>query len=349
VIRVDTVGDMFDVALLLTSQPLPLGSRVAVVGNSTALGVLVMNALAGEGLRLARLDDVGVDAASDAFEAALRESLADPGVDAVVVVFVPPLQRSSSEEVAVALRTVAATSEKPVLSTFLGFEGVPGGLAAVGDSSPPRGSVPSYPSPERAVRALARACRYADWRSRDPGTVPHLEGLDLSAGHELVRDLLHTTPAGRDLTWEESRLLLGCAGIELGAAVDGVDVVMTVHDDRSFGALVSFGVRGVATELLGDRAYAAVPLTTRDAEHLIGAPRAAPLLDGYRGAVPADRGALADVALRLSALADALPEISECALAVTAGPDRAAVTEAEVWVAPAKARPDTGPRRLRGL
>jgi acyl-CoA synthetase (NDP forming)/RimJ/RimL family protein N-acetyltransferase len=349
VIRVETVGDMFDVALLLTSQSLPRGSRVAVVGNSTALGVLVTNSLAEEGLRLARVEDVGVDAASDAFEAALREALADPGVDAVVVVFVPPLQRASSEEVAVALRTVAATSDKPVLSTFLGFEGVPAGLAAVGDSAPPRGSVPSYPSPERAVRALARACRYSDWRHRDPGVVPHFDGLDLDAAQELVRDLLLTTPAGRDLTWEESRLLLECVGIELGNALDGVDVVLTVHDDKSFGALVSFGLGGVATELLGDRAYAAVPLTTTDADDLIRAPRAAPLLTGYRGAVPADQAALADLALRLSALADALPEISECALAVTAGPAGAAVTSAEIWVGAPSARPDTGPRRLRGL
>jgi acyl-CoA synthetase (NDP forming) len=350
VIRVETVGDMFDVALLLTSQSLPQGSRVAVVGNSTALGVLVTNSLAEQGLRLARVEDVGVDAASAAVESALREALADPGVDAVVVVFVPPLQRASSEDVAVALRTVASTSGKPVLSTFLGFEGVPAGLAAVGDSAPPRGSVPSYPSPERAVRALARACRYSEWRRRDPGVVPQLDGLELDAGQELVRDLLRTIPAGRELTGQESRRLLGCVGIELGGdALPGVDVVLTVHDDKSFGALMSFGVGGVATELLGDRAYAAVPLTTADAADLISAPRAAPLLTGYGGAVPADQAALAALALRLSALADALPEISECALAVTAGPDGAAVTSAEIWVGPPSARPDTGPRRLRGL
>ena len=92
-----------------------------------------------------------------------------------------------------------------------------------------------------------------------------------------------------------------------------------------------------------------MPLTTADAADLIVAPRAAPLLDGYGGAVPADRGALADLALRLSAVADALPEITEAVLEVSAGPDGAAVTSAEVWVGPPSARLDTGPRRLRGL
>jgi hypothetical protein len=312
--------------------------------------VLATNAIAQEGLRLARLDDIGVEAASAAFEAALRTALDDPGVDVVVVVFVPPLQRGSSEEVAAALRNVAGTSDKPVLSTFLGFEGVPGGLAAAGDTSPAPGSVPSYPSPERAVRALGRVVRYAGWRRRAPGVVPHLDGLDIDGACAFVRELLTTNPAGRELGAEESRVLLGYAGIALAEhAEPGVDVIFTVHDDKSFGALVSFGLRGVATELLGDRAYAAVPLTTTDAKELIAAPRAAPLLDGYGGAEPADRAALAELALRLSALADALPEISECTLAASAGTDRATVTTAELWIAPASARPDTGPRRLRGL
>ena len=237
-----------------------------------------------------------------------------------------------------------------MLSTFLGFDGVPGGLAAVGDSSPAPGSVPSYPSPERAVRALARVARYAAWRRRAPGVVPDL-GVDLDAARALVGGVLATTVPGRDLSWEESRVLLASAGIALAEDVPdtGIEVVLTVHDDRSFGALVSFGLRGVATELLGDRAYAAVPLTTADAADLIAAPRAAPLLDGYGGAVPADRGALAELALRLSVLADALPEITEAALGVTAGPAGATVTSAEFWVGPPTARLDTGPRRLRGL
>ncbi|MBE7190011.1 MAG: acetate--CoA ligase family protein [Jatrophihabitans endophyticus] len=135
----------------------------------------------------------------------------------------------------------------------------------------------------------------------------------------------------------------------LAAPPDGVDVVLTAHDDQSFGALVSFGLRGVVTELLGDRAYASVPLTTTDAADLVGAPRAAPLLDGYGGGDPVDRAALVDLALRLSALADHLPEIAECALGVRASADGAAVTTAQVWLAPPTARPDTGPRRLRGM
>ena len=97
--------------------------------------------------------------------------------------------------------------------------------------------------------------------------------------------------------------------------------VFGITADPSFGAIVSFGLGGVATELLDDRAYRAVPLTDTDAADLIASPRAAPLLTGYRGSAPVEVAALVDVALRLSALADDLPEIVELRLSpVLVGP-----------------------------
>jgi len=130
----------------------------------------------------------------------------------------------------------------------------------------------------------------------------------------------------------------------------GVDTVLRVHDDRSFGALISFGVGGVATDLLADRAYAVVPLTSLDAAELIGGPRAFPLLAGYAGATPADLPALVELALRLSRLADDLPEVVECGLdPVVAADTGAAVLAADIRIAPPIARDDRGARRLRGL
>jgi acyl-CoA synthetase (NDP forming)/RimJ/RimL family protein N-acetyltransferase len=293
VIRVETVSGMFDIALLLSTQPLPAGDRVAVVGNSTAIGVLVANACAAEGLQLTRLDDIGVDAGGAAFEAALRSAVDDPAVDAVTVVFVPPLQRGAGDEVANAVRAVATTSAKPILSTFLGFEGVPEALAAGDTDAPARGSVPSYPSPERAVRALARAVRYARWRAAPLGVVPEPADIDLGAARDLVHAAQIESPAGRDLTPHEAGRLLGSLGVVLSfeQPAETIEVELSVFDDRSFGALVAFGVAGVATELLGDTAYAAVPLTVEDAAQLIVTPRAAPLLTGYRGSAPCDTAA----------------------------------------------------------
>ena len=101
-----------------------------------------------------------------------------------------------------------------------------------------------------------------------------------------------------------------------------MSTVFSVTADQSFGALVSFGIGGVATELLDDLAYRSVPLTDVDAAELITAPRAAPLLYGYRGGAVVDRAGLVDLALRLSALADDLPEIGRAASAARAGRPR---------------------------
>ena len=120
-----------------------------------------------------------------------------------------------------------------------------------------------------------------------------------------------------------------------------VSTVFSVTADPSFGALISFGIGGVATELLDDLAYRSVPLTDLDAAELITAPRAAPLLYGYRGGPVVDRAGLVDLALRLSALADDLPEIGRLHLRpVLAGPGGIAVTGAIGWIGPPPARPD---------
>ncbi|MEO9238351.1 MAG: GNAT family N-acetyltransferase, partial [Jatrophihabitantaceae bacterium] len=104
VIRTANLAELFDVALLLTTQPLPAGDRVAVVGHSTALGVLVADALSSAGLRLASLVDVGVDASPASFGSALATALAADDVDAVITIFVPPMRRGEEDSVAAELR-----------------------------------------------------------------------------------------------------------------------------------------------------------------------------------------------------------------------------------------------------
>jgi acyl-CoA synthetase (NDP forming) len=131
-------------------------------------------------------------------------------------------------------------------------------------------------------------------------------------------------------------------------APPGVTTVVEVLDDPTFGALVSFGVGGLATELLGDRAYAPVPLSDSDAAELVRAPRAAPLLTGYRGAEPVDTAALADLLLRVSQLAEDLPEVLALELnPVLAARHGRALLGATVTVGPPTARVDPGPRRLQ--
>jgi acyl-CoA synthetase (NDP forming)/RimJ/RimL family protein N-acetyltransferase len=127
----------------------------------------------------------------------------------------------------------------------------------------------------------------------------------------------------------------------------GVACVVEVVDDPAFGPVVGFGLGGEAAELLDDRAWRPVPLTDRDAASLVHAPKAAPLLTGYRGSAPVDLAALADLLLRIGQLVDEQPAVSSLALnPVLARPDGISVLHAHVAYTDAAARPDTGPRRL---
>lgn len=127
----------------------------------------------------------------------------------------------------------------------------------------------------------------------------------------------------------------------------GVSCVIDVIDDPSFGPVVGFGVGGIATDLLGDRAWRVAPLTDVDAAGLVRAPRAAALLTGYRGAPPVDLAALEDLLLRVGRLADENPGVKRLTLGpILAHPEGLTVIHASVEYGDPNPRPDTGPRRL---
>jgi acyl-CoA synthetase (NDP forming)/GNAT superfamily N-acetyltransferase len=424
VIRVQTLAQLFDTAQLVAYQPLPAGPRVAVVGNSSALGVLVTDALLDEGLVPAGPPvDVGTAATPERFAEAVSAAAHAEDTDALVAVFVPPVA-TPGVAYARALRSAAEGAGKPVLSTFLAAEGVPPELAVPGaDGQPGPGSVPSYPSPERAVAALARVLRYSRWRDAPVGSYLRPDGIRNQDARALVERLMGGADSGPGrpggpvaLLDAEATELLACYGIpmtpfrlvdspeaartaaaelgypvalkgvgdrwqspdligirlDLGSpdAVDdayrdlarvtdrpelyvqhmapkGISCVLAVVDDPSFGSLLSFGLSGIATELLGDRAHRVIPLSTADAHDLVRAPRAAPLLSGYGGAAPADLAGLEDLALRLSCLAEDLPEVRSLRLGpVLAAPETASVTAATVVLGPPPRWSDGGPRRL---
>lgn len=417
VIRVQNVTQMFDTAHLLATQPLPAGGRVAVVSNSTALNLLVVDALNGEDLVvMGDPVDAGTTVSPEDLAAAVGAAGRSDDVDALVVVFVPPLAISGTAH-AVALRQVVSGLGKPVVTTFLATQGTVGEPALHGpDGQPDHRAVPSYPTPERAVAALGRAVRYSRWRSAPPGEMVRPPGIDVQGARALVER--HDGKVEHVLDDDEHVALLRCYGIEmlpfrrarsagetiavaneLGFPVAikatvpqwrhrvdgaGVRLMVTTHqgarqafadlarvsgrdevyvqrmgppgtscvfallDDPTFGSLLSFGLSGMASDLLGDRAYRPLPLSTVDAAELVREPRAAPLLSGYRGEPPARLDALEDLALRLNRLAEDLPEVRSLVLdPVLAGPDGVAVSSSRVVIGPPPTREDAGPRRLQ--
>ena len=210
VIQVDTLEEMFDVAQLLAHQPLPRGRRVAIVGNSDALGLLAADAAAAVGLVVNKSVALGADATAEDFEDALDAAIDDPDVDSVVAVYIPPLN-VSGEDVANVLAAVGEQSDKPLVSSFLGAEGVPELLRVpdVAGSTAGRGSVPSYPAVEAAVRALARVVGYAVWLRTPDGPKIDPDEVDPAPAKRLVNEVLAENGDGADLDQDQLAALLG--------------------------------------------------------------------------------------------------------------------------------------------
>jgi acyl-CoA synthetase (NDP forming)/RimJ/RimL family protein N-acetyltransferase len=416
VIQVNTLDEMFDVAQLLAHQPLPRGKRIAVVGNSDAIGLLAADTASAEGLVVRASIALGADATGQDFERALDEAIDNPQVDAVVAVYIPPLN-TSGEEVATVLATVGEQSDKPIVSTFLASEGVPE-LLRVPDveGAAGRGSVPSYGNPEAAVRAMARTVDYAAWLSRPAGQLCHFDDLDVESAHALVAAILDQDPDGVDLTHDQLRHLLGSYGIDLwrrievgssdeavaageqlnwnvvlkataphlrsrpdlahvwrnidnaeqmrgawyqlnsvlerpetagfvvqGMASPGVPLSLESLEDPLFGPIVSFGVQGAPSELLGDRSYRIPPMTDSDAASMVREIKSAPLLLGYRGGDVVDTAVVEQLLLRLAQLKNELPQVACLHLdLVLAGAHGCAVLDASARVAPTPDAPSDG-------
>lgn len=417
VIRVDSAHELFDVAQLLVNQPLPAGPRVAIVGNSDALGRIAADAAVSRDLSLTHGPvSLAPDASPAQFAEALEQAFAADDVDSVIAVFIPPLV-TDGLEVARELARAARSGAKPTVATFLGIHGVPEVLSYT-DADGTARTIPSYSMPEDAVRALAAATRYGQWRLRDRGRLVEFSDLDEARADALIRSVLAQDPHGRRLTTAEADELLACYGIriwpvrpvetvqeaveaaeqmgfpvvlksvsplvrhqpvtgmradirsaetlrEAWAALDdrlaplnanrfvvqrmappGVACVIGSREDPLFGPVIRFSLAGAPTELLEDIGYRIPPLTDVEVADLVRSVKAAPLLNGHRGAAPVDLPALEELIARISILAEQHPEVLDLELnPVNCRPDGLDVLGGGIKVGPQQ-RSDTGRRAL---
>ncbi|HET9384794.1 MAG TPA: GNAT family N-acetyltransferase [Gemmatimonadales bacterium] len=222
VVRTERLEEMFDVAALLSHQPIPRGPRVAILTNAGGPGILAADACEAHGLQLPLLGDATraelrsflptaaslgnpvdmlASAPPDHYRRALISLLRDESVDSVITIFIPPLV---TEPTAVATAIAAAVSgneHKPVLGVFMRSEGAPATLAPI----------PSYAFPESAALALARVTTYALWRDKPIVPAPVFERFDEDAIRRIVDGVLN-----RGAGWalpDEVQTLLTAAGI----------------------------------------------------------------------------------------------------------------------------------------
>jgi acetyl coenzyme A synthetase (ADP forming)-like protein len=420
VIRVDTLEELFDSAQMLSTQPVPAGRRIAILGNAGGPGILAADACEAAGLEVPELSsqtqdrlraflhgaasvrnpvDMVASASPANYEQAIRAVLDDDGIDAVISIFIPPLV-TDPDEVARAVSAAAEGAVKPVVANFLGMVEAPAPLNGA------TRRVPSYSFPEPAVRALAHACEYGEWLRRPSGRRPVFADLRVPAARSVVQSALNRDGAGSWLDPGAVNALLSAYGIGVarsrparspedavaaakevgypvalkaaspqlvhkteeggvalslgtpeevreaydamesrlgermgGAMVQamapaGVETIVGVAHDPSFGPLVMFGTGGTAVELFDDRSFRILPMTDLDVAELVRSVRGSPLLFGYRGSPEVDVAALQDLLLRVGRLAEDIPEIAEMDLnPVIVWPGGAVAVDAKIRLA----------------
>jgi acyl-CoA synthetase (NDP forming) len=402
VIRTDTLEQLLDVAMLLSMQPIPAGPRVGVITNGGGPGILLADACEAHGLVLPEFSqetkdtlrsflpaqaglanpiDMIASATPEQYARAVEIVGADPNIDSLIVIYLPPLLHPP-EEVPRAIGRAAAEvpPDKPVLTVFMSSHTVPPAM-----SDGPRGRLPAYSFPENAALALSAADRYGRWRRRPRGSLLTLDSFARTAIRAVIDRILAESPDAVWLSPYDLASILRVVGIDfasievtdpehagaaaermgyplvvkavsekllhksdvggvilginsseqLATAVDtlmrrmnaididlrrlllqreirgGIEALVGVTTDPTFGPLVVCGLGGVLVELLRDVSFRLPPVSDIDAAEMIGKLRARKLLEGYRGQSAGDSEALIRLIRQVSALVELVPEMRE--------------------------------------
>ncbi len=293
VIRTDTLEELFDIASLLASQPLPAGRRVAVVTNAGGPGILAADAIEAAGLELPEFSKTLQDALAEGLpaEAAIRnpvDLIASAGpaqyahalgcigesdeVDSVIGIYIPTTE-SGADDIAEEVMKVSRRFAGQKTMAAVVMEA--GGTAA--SLSDDRLTIPVYQFPEDAARAVAKATDYAEWRARPQGEFPTFPDFDLDALRSTVDAALTRLEGGEGwLEAAEVERLLAAAGLRVprsvvatgedaavaGAAQIGTAVAMKVISDD---ALHKSDVGGVVLDVEGEEAVRAAYRQVTDA------------------------------------------------------------------------------------
>ncbi|MDX2345127.1 MAG: GNAT family N-acetyltransferase [Acidimicrobiia bacterium] len=296
VIRTDTLTQLFDVTSLVANQPLPRGSRVAILTNAGGPGILAVDALEANGLEVVEFSDElkgqlrgfladdasvtnPVDMIASAgpveYAACIDLLLNSDEIDALMTIFIPAAPEGA-EEMAIAIRDAAFEhhGEKTFLIVYMSSGGAPR-LFSSGAKK-----IPTYPFPEQAAFALSRAVEYDRWRQKDEGAIVQLDGIDATTARQIVDAALVADGVGW-LDPDDVEAVLGAYGLAMpksavvatadeavaqAAAMSGPVVLKVISES----ALHKSDVGGVVLDVEGDQAvrdaYAAVTGAVPDAD-----------------------------------------------------------------------------------
>lgn len=253
VIRAESLEEMFDLALLLGSQPLPLGRRVGIVTNAGGPAILCADECEAGGLSVPELSrelreklttvlpnganignptDLIAGAAPETYRRAVEAMLTSGEVDALITIFTPvglcetsDVMKSIGDGLAAARR---AGSNVPLLACLVGPETDRSQRELAGEK------VPCFPFPELPARALGKVAKYAEWRNRPSEVFPEFDDLKLDVVRDVCRKALETRGSGW-LSVEEVQCVLKACGLPV------VPTVVARTEEEAVSAAASFG------------------------------------------------------------------------------------------------------------
>jgi len=231
IIRVNLMEEMFDVAALLSNQPLPRGRRLVILTNGGGPGIIAADSAARNGLLLPQPSeemigklksvikrdisfhnplDTTAGADAEEFRAILRLLADDRDSDAVLSIFIPPVV-ANMEDFEASIGDVAQyfwNQGKPLLACFLGQRGFKAKLGSGGRF------VPTYPFPEEAISALSKAIEYAEIRQKPMGKIPKFSGIKTNEARDIIAKAM-TKSTQRPLWMKPHEIssLLACYGM----------------------------------------------------------------------------------------------------------------------------------------
>ena len=182
IVRCESIKTQFDYALAFATQPLPKGNRVAVLTNAGGPGIMAADEIERQDLVFAQLAestqntlaaqlppaanvhnpiDVLGDALADRYEAALQTILDDPNTDMVLILLTPQAMTECTETAKAIIRVSTQKPEKPILTCFMGGTRTREAITLLNEAG-----IPTYDSPESAVRVIKVMTDYVRWQAR---------------------------------------------------------------------------------------------------------------------------------------------------------------------------------------
>jgi acyl-CoA synthetase (NDP forming)/GNAT superfamily N-acetyltransferase len=273
VIRVRTVRELLDTARVLDGLPLPAGGRLMIVANAVSPAILALDAAKVEGLVPARL---GVDLAQEVLEPLPEGSTLEDGVlqltyrampadfshavetmlgaedvDAILVIFAPPLPDASTVPVDV-LRALEEHLQKPLVAVMVGLDDGP---------LVPGSRIPVFAFPEPAIGALGRIARHVMLHRSGPREEIHRpEGTDPERAHAVLAHALEVRPEGTRLPLAAAEELLSAYGIRVAPARAVTSLDDAVEAAEALGYPVALKAAAIVRRGRSERAGVALDL-----------------------------------------------------------------------------------------